>query len=165
MIKMNAVTKKYLLFGGIGLVLGLIISFVVLFISAPRLMMVEDQSKYDFEETVERFEAEVLDAGWSIPGHHDMQAILESHGHDVLRVEIFELCSSRYSAEILELDDERIVSPLMPCRIAIYEKSDGNTYIARMNNTLMARLFGGVIYDVMEQASEETEAIIDKLIK
>ncbi len=160
-----SITKNHVLFGLGGLLIGLILTLVILFLSAPRLMMVEDESNYGFEETVQRFEDEVVDAGWSIPGHHDMQAILESHGHEVLRVEIFELCSSKYSAEILELDDERIVSPLMPCRIAIYEKSDGNTYISRMNNTLMARLFGGVIYDVMEQASEETEAIIDELIQ
>lgn len=162
---MTAVTKNYVLFVSIGALFGLVLAFIILFISAPRLMMVEDQSQYGFVETVERFKANVLDAGWSIPGHHDMQAILESHGHDVLRIEIFELCSSKYSAEILKLDDERIVSPLMPCRIAIYEKSDGNTYIARMNNTLMARLFGGVIYDVMEQASAETEAMLEDLIK
>ncbi|MCE7792044.1 DUF302 domain-containing protein [Salipaludibacillus sp. CUR1] len=154
-----------LLIGVIGAVAGLLIAFIFIYQAAPDLMMVEDESKYSFDETVEVFEEEVREAGWSIAGSHDMQEILEGHGHDVISIKIFELCSSRYSAEILKLDDERIVSPLMPCRISIYEKSDGNTYVTRMNSTLMARPFGGVINEVMQKAAEETEEIIEKIIK
>lgn len=155
-----------LLLGGIaGLLIGLLLTVGVLYMAAPGLMMIEDESKYNFEETVARFEAEVKEAGWNIAGTHDMRQILDNYGYDVLNVKIYELCSSRYSAQILELDDERIVSPLMPCRISIYEKSDGKTYITRMNSTLMARPFGGVINDVMQIAAEETEEILDKLIK
>jgi len=150
---------------GIGaLIAGILITLVILYMSAPGMMMMEDESKYDFEETVDRFETAVNEAGWSIAGHHDMQAVLDSHGHDIINIEIFELCSSKYSAQILKLDDERIVSPLMPCRISIYEKSDGKTYIGRMNSTLMARPFGGVINEVMQQAAMETEEILDGLI-
>ncbi len=72
--------------------------------------------------------------------------------------------AAEYSAEILELDDERIVSPMMPCRIAIYEKSDGTTYIARMNSSLVARAFGGQINETMQKASAETEEFISDLI-
>ncbi len=127
-------------------------------------MMLEDQSKYDFEETVERFKEEVDNAGWGILNYHDMQAVKEGHGFEVREVKVFDLCSAEYSAEILELDDERIVTPLMPCRVSIYKKSNGNTYIGRMNSPLMARFFGGTINDVMQVASAETEEIIDQLI-
>ena len=144
---------------------GIVIMGFVGFYSLPGMMMLEDESKYGFEETVERFNTEVREGGWSVLQVHDMKATLESHGHDVLDVKIFELCSSRYSARILELDDERIVSPLMPCRVAIYKKSDGKTYIARMDSQLLAKPFGGVINDVMDQAASETEVIIAKLIK
>ena len=135
------------------------------FYSLPGLMMLEDESRYDFETTVEVFEQKVREAGWSILTVHDMQATLQSHGHDVIGVQIFELCSSRYSAEILKLDDERIVAPLMPCRIAIYEKSNGKTYITRMDSQLMAQPFGGVINDVMQKASAEIEAVVAQVIR
>lgn len=157
--------KKELIYGIGGLVAGLLITLIVVYKSAPGLMMVEDESKYSFEETVDVFEKEVKAAKWKVAGMHDMQAILADFGHDVKAIKIFELCSSKYSKTILDLDDERIVSPLMPCRVAIYEKSDGKTYITRMNNTLMAKPFGGVINDVMQQASGETEVFISKLIK
>lgn len=135
------------------------------FYSLPGLMMLEDETKYDFETTVQVFEDKVNEAGWSILITHDMQETLKGHGHDVKSVKIFELCSSKYSAEILKLDDERIVSPLMPCRVAIYEKSNGKTYIARMDSELLARPFGGVINEVMQQAASEIEDVIVQVIR
>ncbi len=139
---------------------------IVGFYSLPGLMMLEDQSRYDdFDTTVEQFEQKVREAGWSILIVHDMQETLLGHGHDVKSVKIFELCSARYSAEILKLDDERIVAPLMPCRIAIYEKNDGNTYVSRLDSELLARPFGGVIRDVMQVAAVEIENVIQQIIR
>ena len=161
---MNFITKERVLIGVIALVVGAFIGLWIVYASAPNLMMVEDESKYDFAETVSVFEKEVKEAGWKVAGLHDMKAILEGFGHDVNNVKIYELCSSKYSAEILKADDERIVAPLMPCRVAIYEKSDGKTYITRMNSTLMAKPFGGLIDRVMQKAAGETEVILDKLI-
>ncbi len=155
---------KKLIFGLGGLVLGVILTLGIFWLAAPSLMMMEDESNYDFDETVERFDEELDNAGWSVLEIHDMQEILDGHGHDVDQIKIYELCSSEYSANILELDDERIVSPLMPCRVSVYEKSDGNTYISRMNSSLFAMPFGGVINDTMQVAAEETEDVIDELI-
>lgn len=148
----------------IGAVLALLIGGLILFKMTPGLMMAEDVSKYDFETTVKNFEEEVKEAGWSIPTVHDMQATLDGFGHQVDEIMIFELCSSKYSAEILKLDDERIVSPMMPCRVSIYTKSDGKTYISRMNSGLVAKFFGGVVDEVMQMAADETEIILGKLI-
>jgi len=152
--------KNLVIVGAVAFGVGVIAALLVGFYSMPGLMMLEDESPYSFQETVERFEYEVTAGGWSVLQVHDMQDILANHGHDVAAVKIYELCSSQYSAEILRLDDERIISPLMPCRVSIYEKSNGTTYIARMNSELMARPFGGVINDVMQTAAVETEEVI-----
>lgn len=166
LIKMNKwFTKQTVIVSVVALLVGVLLTGSILFASAPSLMMMEDESKYGFDETVAQFETAVTDAKWKIAGLHDMKEILDGFGYDVLNVKIYELCSSKYSAVILQEDDERIVSPLMPCRVAIYEKSDGKTYITRMNSTLMAKPFGGLIDEVMQQAAGETEVIIEKLIK
>lgn len=127
-------------------------------------MMLEDVSSHSFDETVEAFEQKVAEAGWSIITVHDMSATLNRHGHDVASVKVFELCSARYSVEILKHDDERIISALMPCRVSIYKKSDGRTYISRMDNEAFARPFGGVIHEVMTQAAADIEEIIAEVI-
>jgi len=146
------------------LVLGGLLVALIGFFSLPSMMMLEDKSPYSFEETVSRFEGEVKAGGWSVLQVHDMQEILSRHGHEVEEVKIYELCSSRYSMEILALDDERIVSPLMPCRVSIYKKSSGETYIGRMNSVLMAMPFGGVINSVMQSAGTETEEVIKAVL-
>lgn len=158
-------TRQSLVVALVAVLIGAILTGVTIFYSAPDMMMLEDESKYDFDKTVEVFEKEVVDAGWKIAGLHDMKEILAKFDHDVINIKIFELCSSKYSALILKEDDERIVSPLMPCRVAIYEKSDGKTYITRMNSSLMAAPFGGLIKDVMDLAASETEVILEKVIK
>ena len=156
---------KTIFTGLASLVAGAIIMGFIGFYSLPGLMLVEDETKYDFETTVRVFEEKVKEAGWSILVTHDMQETLTGHGHDVLGVKIFELCSSKYSAEILKLDDERIVAPLMPCRVAIYEKSNGKTYITRMDSELMAKPFGGIINDVMQKAASEIEDVIVQVVR
>jgi uncharacterized protein (DUF302 family) len=160
----NVLTKQTIAVSIIALLVGAAITFGVVYNTAASLMMLEDESRYSFEETLENFEAEVKAAGWSVMGSRDMKEVLAGHGHDVLDIRIYELCSSKYSAVILAEDDERIVSPLMPCRVSIYKKSDGKTYVTRMNSKLMARPFGGIINEVMQQAASDTEEIIAKII-
>ncbi len=152
--------NKLVLMVTAGVVAGMLVMGLLVYSMAPRLMMMESRSKYNFDQTVEAFTAEVERAGWKIVGQHDMKATLANFGHDIRNVKIVEVCSATYSAEILRLDNERIVSPLIPCRIAIYEKSNGNTYIGRMNSPLFGRMFGGVINDVIARASVVTENMI-----
>ncbi len=147
-----------------GVIVGLILMGAIIFLKMPSMMLLENQSKYDFVTTVEKFQASVTKKGWKIIFVHNMQEKLKEFGHDVLEVKIFEICSSKYSAKILELDDERVVSSLMPCRVSIYLKSNGNTYVSRMNSKLMAIPMGGVIAEVMSLAAVETEAILDAII-
>jgi uncharacterized protein (DUF302 family) len=128
-------------------------------------MILENESKFDFTDTVEKLKEQVEATGWSVVGEFDYKEILSTKGFDILDIKIIAVCSGKYSAEILSLDDERMVSPLMPCTIAVYEKSDGKTYIARLNSGEVAVPFGGVIAKVMQTVSMDTEAIIQELIK
>ena len=146
--------------GALSFLSAVVLTMLALFILAPRLMINEYQSLYDFNETVSLFQERVADAGWGVLNTHDMQQVKANLGYEVLPVMIFDLCSGQYSYEILRRDAERIVTPLMPCRVSIYEKSDGNTYIAMLNSGLVARVFGGVINEVMQKVTLETSEII-----
>lgn len=128
-------------------------------------MILEHQSRYDFDGTVAQLKENVADAGWSVVGEFDYQEILGERGYDINNIKILAICSGQHSAAILELDDERMVSPLMPCRVAVYEKSDGNTYIAQLNSGVVAQPFGGVIADTMMEVALDTEAIVQDLIQ
>ena len=157
--------KKLYVGLAIGLLLGTLLTLVTIFNQAPKLMIVEDESAYDFATTAAKLEEAVKGAGWSIPTVHDMQKTLKGFGHDIDEVKIYELCSSKYSEIILAVDEGNLVSPIMPCRIAIYVKSDGKTYISRMNSALVAKMYGGIIDEVMQKAYADTEVILKQIIK
>jgi uncharacterized protein (DUF302 family) len=52
----------------------------------------------------------------------------------------------------------------MPCRIAVYQKADGSVVVSRMNTGLMSKIFGGLVTEVMAQASADSERIITSVL-
>lgn len=157
--------KKNLIFTFSGLIIGSLLTVLVMYNAAPGMMILEDESPYSFEETVAIFEKSVKDNNWKIPHVHDLQKTMAKFDKDVKSVKVFELCHPTHAGKILEESDERIVSSLMPCRVAIYEKHDGKVYFSRLNSGMMAGMMGGLIADVMQQASAENEEILLPLLQ
>jgi len=52
------------------------------------------------------------------------------------------------------------MSVMMPCRISIYQKDDGKTYLALLNGSSMSGGQTVKIADIMKAASNETFEII-----
>ncbi len=157
--------KRTLLFGLVGLLVGAFFTMLVLFLSAQSIMLKESESKYSFEKSVEMFEQSAIESGWSIPTVHDMQKTMKKFDKVILKAKVFELCHPDHAYEILSRDKERIVMSMMPCRIAIYEKSDGKTYISWMNTGLMGSMMKGIVPKVMKMASAESEEIVAPLLR
>ena len=148
----------------IGLVTGLLLAFLIVFFSAPSLMFRETKVEGDFAATVEKVEKVVLDHGWKIPHVHDLQATLKNFGKDVRSVKVFELCNPDYAYEILSKDEERVISNMMPCRLAVYEKKDGAVYISRMNSGTVAKPMSKVVRKTMTVAAKDMEDIIAEVV-
>ncbi len=157
--------KKSVIIGIVTFLIGALVSVGVIYKMAPGMMIHESESKYDFETSVARFESAVEEHGWKLPHVHDLQKTMDNFGKDVQSVKVFELCHPEHAAKILEKDQERIVSSMMPCRVAIYEKSDGKVYISRMNSGLMAGTMGGIVAEVMSEAAAENEEILQSILK
>lgn len=156
--------KKTALLVVAGSLAGILLTVILIFVSAESVMMKERQSKYNFEQSTKVFEETALANGWKIPKTHDMKETMASFGKDVLQAKVFELCHPEHAYEILSRDKERIVMSMMPCRVAIYEKSNGNTYVSWMNTGLMGSMMKGVVPRVMKVASKESEEIIAVLL-
>ncbi|AXR77170.1 DUF302 domain-containing protein [Natrarchaeobaculum sulfurireducens] len=147
-----------------GLVAGAVGTVAAMAALGPRLLMVEDESPYGFAETTDRFESAVESTDWKILHVHDLQGKMENHGYVADRTTVYEICSSEHASNILTRDDERVVSSMMPCRVSVYETSDGRVYISRMNAGLVATVFGGVVRRTMDDAYTESEAIVDATV-
>lgn len=127
-------------------------------------MLLESESRYDFSTTLEKLTEAVNAAGWKTPAVHDLQNTIRNFGKEILPIKVVEICHPKHSGRLLELDKERVVSTFMPCRISVYEKSDGRVFISRINAALLSRNFGGLIEEVMTAANDEMEEMISGII-
>jgi uncharacterized protein (DUF302 family) len=123
-------------------------------------LVIEHKSKFSFEKTVELLSAESERREWKIPAVHDLQQSLAKSGKIVRPVKVIEICKPQYSGQMLELNDERIISVMMPCRISVYEKEDGLVYIGLINAGELAASLPEKIARVMKEASDETFEIV-----
>lgn len=147
-----------------GILIGAIVAATILFYSSPGLILKEGVSKYAFEESLEKLQAEVTAGGWKIPTKHDLQATLLKNGkEEVNKVVVMEICNPDLAEKILKTDNERIVANMMPCRIAVYEKSDGKTYYSIMNSALLAKPMGKVAREQMKLASKDMEKFLEAI--
>lgn len=128
-------------------------------------MIIEKVSPWDFEKTVELLTLAAEKQDWKIPAIHDLQQSLAKAGKAVDPVKVLEICKPEYSGKMLEKNDERIVSVMMPCRISVYLKLDAKTYVALINVAALASGMPETVREVMMAASDEVNGIVDSVIQ
>jgi uncharacterized protein (DUF302 family) len=147
-----------------GFVGGVVFTGVLAWNMAGGLMFNEVQSPFDVEETVARIQANVqgltADKGWTLSGLRNPGRAVQQDGGNTLPVLMVEACSTKYSKPILNDDKTRMLSILMPCKISVYKKSDGKTYIGTMNAGLMGRMFGPMVGDIMSQVAADQKKFL-----
>lgn len=127
-------------------------------------MIIEQLSPYDFNKTVELLTEAAGQKDWQIPALHDLQQSLAKSGKVVKPVKVIEMCKPRFSGQMLEKNDERIVSVMMPCRISVYLKDDGKTYMALINGSALTSGMPENVKCVMTEASNEVFQIVESVI-
>ena len=127
-------------------------------------MIIEKVSPWDFEKTVQLLTSEAERRDWKIPAIHDLRQSLAKAGKVVNPVKVLEICKPEFTGKMLEKNDERIVSVMMPCRISIYLKEDGKTYVAMINGAALALQMPLPVRDIMTSASDEVNEIVDSVI-
>lgn len=157
--------KKRILAFTISILAGAIAGFIISIVLAKPAMMLENESRYDFETTLTTVEQSAKGAGWSVPHVYDLQASMAKAGKEVNQVKVFSLCNPEHAVKILGGDDERIFSNMMPCRISVYTKSDGKTYISRMNIPAVAKTMPSNVKAVMKTTYKEVEDVLSGIVK
>ncbi|MGB0722091.1 MAG: DUF302 domain-containing protein [Gammaproteobacteria bacterium] len=117
-------------------------------------MLIEVPSPLGFEETLEKLEANAKGLGWKVPKKWkvDFQRNLKHVTKvDIGKNRVLKMCEPQAAAELLVKDQYKMLTAMMPCTIAVYEKSDGKTWVSMMNLKLMGEMYGG---DVAQMASE-----------
>ncbi|MBT8129315.1 MAG: DUF302 domain-containing protein [Gammaproteobacteria bacterium] len=133
-----------------GMLAGVMLTVMIGWAYAPELMLIEHESPYSVEKTVEMIRGNAINEDWVVPGVSPIHKSIKKHGGGELPpVMLINICQPDYAYDILKEDDNKIVSVFMPCTISVYEKSDGKAYIGIMNAALLGRMFGGTVADIM----------------
>lgn len=147
-----------------GILIGIILALLAGMLILPKLMVAEMQSPLGYEETIAHIHNNVTNAGWKVSALMRLDQSLAKEGISVLPAASFKICQPDHAAKVLNDDDARFLAVMMPCSIAVYEKTDGRTYISTMNAGLMGRLFGGTAAEVMAgPVARETKAFTEEL--
>jgi len=141
--------RKPLLVGlFLGAVAGAVLCGAAVVTAMPRMMIVTQESRLGFDETVAALEEAIPEKGWVVSTVSDMNKSMAKHGVEFgPRVKLVKLCKPEYAQSVLTTD--RHVSTLMPCTFSVWEGDDGKVYVSKMNMSLMAKMFGGNIARVM----------------
>jgi len=158
-------TTQKVIYGLSGFIFGLLIMGLITYSLAADIMMVENESKYSFEETVEKIQQASVEKGWKIPAIHRIDKSVNKLGHYSLPLAVIELCKPDHAAKVLQDDDDKVVTSMMPCRVSIYETKSGKVIVSRMNSGLVSQVFSKTVTETMEAATKDTEEIFASVIK
>lgn len=128
-------------------------------------VMIESQSQFGFAQTVDTLSKIAAGNGWKVTIVHDLQETMKKNGKEVLPVKVMEICNPLLAYQILSKDDLRDVSPMLPCRISVYEKEDGEAYISRMNAPAFAEMIGGDAALTINEAFAKVEEFVKLVIQ
>lgn len=148
-----------------GFIMGILFVILIGATVVNNQLFVVDESKYGFNETIEKIEELSNESGWNISHMYNLQATMAKHNLQVEPVLVMSLCKPSIAYNILSSDNERPASALMPCRVSIYQTKDGKVMISRMNVTFMSAMLSGITKDAMVLAGNENEALLKQVIK
>jgi len=127
-------------------------------------MLVEHSSPLGFEETLAKLEENAKALGWKVPSKWkvDFQKNLKRvTGQDIGRNSVLKMCAPDAAVPLLMKDEFKMLSALMPCTIAVYEKSDGKTYIAMMNLRVMGEMYGAEVAEMAERLAPQMDKMLE----
>jgi len=159
--------KKVFIFTA-GVVLGMFVLGISAVVLMPKAMIVSHESRYGFDETVRQIEQNIKKAGWSHKGTSLISEEINTKMAQGLnaRIAAVKLCKASYATDILREERSRFASCLMPCTISVWESDAGKVYVSKMNTSLMGKLFGGKIAEIMAgKVGPEEQSMLKDIIK
>ena len=127
-------------------------------------MLVEHLSPIGFEETLTQLEQNAKALGWKVPSKWKVnfqRNLKKVTGTDIGRNSVLKMCAPDAAVPLLVKDEFKMLSAMMPCTIAVYEKSDGKTYIAMMNLRVMGMMYGEEVADMAERLAPQMDKMLE----
>lgn len=145
----------------IGLGVGVVVAVAGCLLLVPKMMLKEHVSPLGFKDTVSAIEDAVAQGGWAVIDKTDMQKVLSKADKNIPPNILLKICEPHMVSTVMNDDQSMLASVIMPCTISVYEKKDGQTYVATVNTGLMGRVFRGTVSKVVAGAvTDDTKAFL-----
>lgn len=147
----------------VSFIIGVVVTVLVGMNQLPGMMIKEVPSPLGFEETVAKVLANSKELGWkgSPKWNVNFQKNLKKVvGVDVGPNMVIKKCEPKAAADILIHDELKLLTVMMPCSIAVYTKSDGKTYMALMNMSILGSLFGDVVKEITDKLAPQMDQMV-----
>jgi uncharacterized protein (DUF302 family) len=131
-----------------------------------KMMFKTYASRFGFDETVEKLHENALNNGWTIPDIRNLQQeYLNSGIEEMTRLKVLYFCNPQGGYSIIQNDEKKAMSVMMPMGVSVYEIKDGSTEIAAMNIGMMGGMFPGEAKEVLIDGGKRLEASLKEIIK
>ena len=129
-----------------------------------KLMFKESRSKFDFQTTVHKIREAFL-KDWLIPWETNIQERYWDEGYsDMTKATIIPICRPEGGYNIIKHDPYKLITPLMPLQISVYEKSDGKVYVSRMRVKMMSMLMSSTTRKNMKYSGIFMEKTLEDIL-
>ncbi len=124
-------------------------------------MMVDKRSRLGFNETVTALQEAAKKRGWEIGPVMDMQEAMIKAGHKEAKpFKMLVMCNKSLAEDLIKAQIAQKSMPFAPCRISVFEGTDGKIYIAKPNTELMAQMATPAFAPLLKKFAEEENAIL-----
>lgn len=129
-------------------------------------MVTEKKSRLGFNETVNTLQDVARKRGWEIGPVVDMQeAMLKAGQKNPRPFKMMGLCKRDLAENLLKAQAAQKVMPFAPCRISVFEGTDGKVYIAKPNTEFMAQMATPAFEPLLKQLAAEETALLAGIIE
>ena len=148
---------RYALWFFCGGLWGAALMFIGIVLYLRHNLIQEIPMEKDFVQIADMIGPVALKYGWQVSCNQcGMPRVINNQP-----VEVYRMCKTPYAQDLLSEENDRKISCILPCSIAIYRKSDGITYISKLNMPLVTQLLGGTSVGIFyEKIAPEQNAIM-----
>ncbi|MEW6119775.1 MAG: DUF302 domain-containing protein [Pseudomonadota bacterium] len=128
-------------------------------------MMSEQKSRLGYKETIAALQDAARKRGWEVGPAMDMQqAMLKAGQKDARPFTMLTMCKKDLAENLLKAQMANKAMPFAPCRLSVFEGTDGKTYIAKPNTEMMAQMAAPAFAPLLKKFVEEEKAVLAGIV-
>ena len=107
-----------------------------------------------------------LRVGWDVPWDFELQQHYRERGlSDMTKVVNVYLCNPQGGYDIMKGDVYKPMAVMMPTAVSVYETSDGEVHVSRMNLGRMALMFRGTVRETLRSGGANLDKALEGVVE